>query len=205
MSARQRSISDDKHETELAQFFEMILKGAHVELAVSAALHHCVKYGRNAPMWLVAAASNLTIRLLNDSENKPAKNATPSARYISSMRKWIHWDLMSEVMKARPRIKKSIKILTKLSRSASGTRKHKEMLAERQAKLREAGQTSSDAPGWVSVQVEGSFASANTETIRHNYFEVKNAVGELGLWYYGFDKCFLKLVGIQLDLEKKGK
>jgi hypothetical protein len=57
----------------------------------------------------------------------------------------------------------------------------------------------------VSVQVEGTFASANNETIRRNYFEMQNVAGDLGLWYRRFDKAFLDLAGIKLDLKHKGK
>lgn len=199
MATVNRSISDDGHDEAMKRFSEMITEQVHADLAVAAALHHCDKYGRAVPDWLVGPAAALACRLLNNTKPKEARKATPGARYVKDMKDFRRWEVVDGIGAIKRHIKEEIRDpeeIRQLYRRAN--EEDADVIAKGRNKLRWLGKTWEEALEQASIELQGTFSRANAQVIKKSYSKVNKAVGKHKLQYHRFEDSFLILVELEV-------
>lgn len=195
MSKRQvNGISDDDHEHMMERFAKMTSLGFHFEYSIAAAMHHCAKYRRAAPQWLVQAASDLLCDLLNETRpRRRGRGASPRRRYIDAMAAYTRWDLMLVARDSQRNTKTQLKHL----KSAKGAPKG--LIKDHEKHLEWLGRDWEAAVRWTARQLKNTAAKGKPGTISKSYAEVQNSTDETGLRFFHFDRSFLERVGVDIE------
>jgi hypothetical protein len=172
-------------------FAELDAVKFHRELAVMAALEHCVAEEVPPPAWAVREATDLLIRSLNGKNPaKRGRTARAISRYKQDYWDLERWDAVEEIRRIKRKVRSELKLLRDLpAASYSRYRRHYEKMRNwlRQGDFECA-----------AMYLAGRDAKASPQAIRNSYRNVKRRAGKGTMpdRYYLFDDRFLRKIGL---------
>ena len=189
------------HENELEQFRLMFEAGS--ELAVTAAMDHCVRHGLNPPYW--AAAETVKIQcatLRGDIPRKRGRSTGTVSRYLQDAIDYGRWDTVVEVQEYRKSLPEKIR---SLSRAANQPARFQRIFLERN--FRRTGTNDQDAFECASMLLEHTPAYGGPDAVKKSYHTViRNFRSQsTAMRYYILDPGFLRKVTVsdQPDLPNR--
>jgi hypothetical protein len=192
MNARHGVYLDRFHQRELEALEMMACDGS--QIATSAALDYCHRYGPSLPSWFVGPAAQITKESLRkEKTSKRGRSAQPLDRYRQDMVDFARYDAVCEVREKQSELPREVQRLGQLPNVTANVIEGIEKM------LAWAGQTWERAFQCASIMLTDTSAFGGSDAIKASYFKVKAAmlIPEQAHRYHILDPQFLASLGMK--------
>jgi hypothetical protein len=189
------------HENELEQFRLMFDAGQ--DLAATAALDYCNRYGISQPRWVLSESEKLQCAALRgDIPRKRGRSTGTVSRYLQDAIDYRRWDTVVEVRENRESLPEKIKCLSRLVKDS----------AEKQRSCLErnlcwTGTNDQDAFACASMLLKHTPAFGGPDAVKKSYHTVVRNLRSpsTAMRYYIMDPEFLRKVGVAYQPDRSDK
>jgi hypothetical protein len=183
---------DQLHENELEQFRLMFVEGT--DLAVTAALDYCYRYGLNVPRWVVLESVRFQCSALRgDLPKKRGRSTGTVNRYLQDRIDLWRWETVIEIRQNREFLRRRIESFSKMNGHTA-----RQWRIDDEKLLRWA---QADSFKCASTLLVGCLAFGGPEAVKRSFLKVERnrRSPKTAMRYCILNSGFLRRVGIDLS------